>query len=381
MNIANVSIDERGFTITWDDQSFAKIPFIWLRDNDPDELHPDTRERVFDLTSVPLNIYPHSFTINAAGLVVDWPEKTQPSVYSADWLHRHQPGRARYDPSIVERTLWDRETLTSFFRCDASQCAQRPAVLQDALLTLKRFGILIIGALDNSPNASQAFGDLIGFRRQTNFGDMFEVISKPQPNNLAYTSMALPLHTDLPNQEIIPGYQLLHCYRNSTTGGESLFADGFRVCEDLRKEAPEDFDLLKRVRVPWRFHDQSNDIRQHRPIISQCADGKLDYFVFNAHIADLPDMDADSLYDFYSAYQGLMKRLRRPQYTIRHALVPGEMVIFDNSRVLHGRTAFDPESGERHLCGYYLERNEVDSRIRVLTQDMMANDPAGNNVE
>ncbi len=45
------------------------------------------------------------------------------------------------------------------------------------------------------------------------------------------------------------------------------------------------------------------------------------------------------------------------------------MVIFDNSRVMHGRAAFDANSGERHLRGYYIERNEVDSRIRVLARN------------
>lgn len=126
------------------------------------------------------------------------------------------------------------------------------------------------------------------------------------------------------------------------------------------------FDLTA---VPWRFHDDNNDIRRRRPLITEANAGELDYFVFNAHIADLPDMDARSLYAFYPAYQRLMARLRRPVYAIEHALLPGEMVIFDNTRVLHGRMAFDAGSGERHLCGYYLERNEVDSRLRVLARD------------
>ena len=49
MNIADVTRGERCFTVTWDAQSEAKSPFIWLRDNDPDDLHPDTCERVSDL--------------------------------------------------------------------------------------------------------------------------------------------------------------------------------------------------------------------------------------------------------------------------------------------------------------------------------------------
>ena len=370
MNIANVDPGERGFTIAWDDHSVAEFPYIWLRDNAPDEFHPDTRERVFDLTTVDLDIEPETFAVEPGTLSINWPQKNRASVYAADWLYRHQPGKRRYDPASVRRTLWDRNTLDAIPRRDASLCTAEPGVLHDALLTLKRFGILIIDGLDDSPDASRAFGDLIGLRRRTNFGDMFEVISRPEPNNLAYTSLALPLHTDLPNQEIIPGYQLLHCYRNSAEGGQSLFADGFRICEDLRRDAADDFALLKTIEIPWRFHDDSHDIRRHRPIICEHTDGSPDYFVFNAHIADLPDMDAGTLYSFYPAYQRLMKRIRQPQYALQHALVPGEMMIFDNSRVLHGRTAFDPNSGERHLRGYYLERNEIDSRIRVLARNV-----------
>ena len=100
-------------------------------------------------------------------------------------------------------------------------------------------------------------------------------------------------------------------------------------------------------------------------MISERDDGSLDYFVFNAHIADFPDMDADLLYDFYAAYQRLMQRVRLPEYSRELVLQPGEMVMFDNTRILHGRAAFNPNSGTRHLCGYYLERNEIDSRIRV----------------
>jgi gamma-butyrobetaine dioxygenase len=63
-----------------------------------------------------------------------------------------------------------------------------------------------------------------------------------------------------------------------------------------------------------------------------------------------------------------MIRMRDPRYVIRYSLSPGEMVAFDNRRVLHGRTAFDATSGDRHLRGYYIEQNEIDSRIRVLSR-------------
>ncbi|MEL7184977.1 MAG: TauD/TfdA family dioxygenase [Pseudomonadota bacterium] len=369
MNIVSVARGERGFTVTFDDQSDIEYPFIWLRDNDPDNFHPDTRERVFDLTTIELDIEPSDYGSTAGTLSVHWPDKTSASAYAADWLLRHRPGVRRGDPSVVAQSLWDAAAMAEVPRVDSRACSSDPAALLSALQTLKRFGIVLFHDLDDSLDGARQFAEAVGFPRQTNFGVMFEVISMPDPNNLAYTSLALPLHTDLPNQELIPGYQFLHAYRNSATGGESVFADGFRVCSDFAKEFPEEFELLCRVPVPFRFHDDNNDIRQHRPVILQRPDGTFDYLVFNAHIADLPDMDSELLYDFYRAYKALMHRIRDPQYAIRYRLRPGEMVAFDNSRVLHGRDAFDPDSGERHYRGYYLERNEVDSRIRVLSRN------------
>ncbi len=369
MKIADVSHDERSFTVTWDDRSSAEYPFVWLRDNDPDSFHPDAGERTFDLTTIDMGIRPELFSCKPDALIVNWPAADSPSVYGADWLHGHRPGRRRQDPALVGRISWDRESLPQIPRVPMADCESDPAALREALLVLKRTGLLILEGLDDAPDASLAFGDVVGFRRRTNFGDTFKVVSKPEPNNLAYTALALPLHTDLPNQELIPGYQVLHCYRNTTTGGESLFADGLRIYEDLRSDAPDDFELLRSTPIPWRFRDTHNDIRSRRPVIVERDSGELDYFVFNAAIADLPDMPAADLHAFYPAYQRLMQRIRRPNYALGHSLAPGEMVIFDNTRVLHGRTAFDAQSGERQLYGYYLERNEIDSRIRVLHRE------------
>ena len=44
----------------------------------------------------------------------------------------------------------------------------------------------------------------------------------------------------------------------------------------------------------------------------------------------------------------------------------GEMACFDNRRMLHGRSAFDPSSGRRWLRGCYSEREELESRLRML---------------
>ncbi len=58
--------------------------------------------------------------------------------------------------------------------------------------------------------------------------------------------------------------------------------------------------------------------------------------------------------------------IRDPALECRYRLGPGELLIFDNRHVLHGRAAFDPRTGGRHLQGCYLDKDQLLSRIRVL---------------
>ena len=368
VKIASFEATARSLVVTWDDQADSEFPFIWLRDNDVAELHPTTRERIFDLTTVPIDIQPLESRLEDRRLIVQWPDRDTPSIYQADWLHRHRPGFMRVDPSMVEQSLWDAAAIPRIPRFDAAACRSEPATLLEALREVKSMGIVIFDKLSDDASAGENFADLIGFKRETNFGVMFDVISKPDPNNLAYTSDALPLHIDLTNQELVPGYQFLHCVVNDAMGGQSVFADGYKICADLQSADPESFERLKKIEIPCRFHDAICDIRYRRPVISQDANGDFSQLVFNAHIADVPDMPADELCEFYEAYQQLMRLAREPEYAINHQLKAGEMVMFDNRRVMHGRAAFDTAAGTRHLRGFYIDRNEVDSRIRVLSR-------------
>lgn len=368
MKIVSAEKNNRSFRIHWQDGSSSEFPHIWLRDNDPNELHPQTQERTFDLTSVELSINPASYDLNQETLIVSWPGKTEPSVYQSSWLYQHRPGQQREDPAQITRTSWSSQTLPKLPRANAQHCHDSPSALKQALIDLKTYGIVIVDNLDNAPEAGERFGDLIGFKRETNFGVTFEVINMPNPNNLAYTALSLPQHTDLSNQELVPGIQFLHCYKNTADGGQSTFTDALKVVQDLETEMPDAYRVLCNTQVPWRFHDHSCDIRYRRPVINFDNEGKFKLLCLNPHLADVPDMSANQLYEFYAAYQEIMRRTRDDKYMVRYALKTGEMAVFDNQRLMHGRTQFDPNSGERHLRGYYIEHNELNSRIRMLSE-------------
>ena len=206
----------------------------------------------------------------------------------------------------------------------------------------------------------------IGFLRETNFGQTFEVVNKADPNNLAYTALALALHTDLTNQETPPGYQFLHCITNDAQGGGSVFADGFAMAQVLRDSDPQAFDVLAGTRVPCRFFDRECDIRIHKPVITLDHAGAIQEIRFNAHLVDLIDLPLETVDAWYRAYRAFMRLTRDPAFRLSFRMAAGEMTAFDNRRILHGREAFNPATGNRHLHGCYVDRVEFDSRMRML---------------
>jgi len=373
MLTASLRCDNRAVTIGLSDGTKTTFPAIFLRDNCATGFHPQTLERQFDLTSVPIDIEIAGISVDSETLVVSWKGEDLVSRFPASWLAANRPGQRFEDPAAVPPAIW-RSNLTKndLPRAAAADLLGSDNILLEFLVEAKRTGLAIVDGMADDVDAGMTVARRIGFLRETNFGVTFEVMSKPDPNNLAYTSHALPLHTDLPNQELAPGFQFLHCLANEAEGGGSTFADGFAIAEDLKAKDPQAFDLLAQTAIPFRFQDGEYDIRKHHTVIQLDHDGEVSEVRFNAHIASVFDMPADQMDAYYKAYRTIMAMTRDPAYVMTTRLNGGEMVIFDNRRALHGRAAFDPSTGFRHLRGCYVDRGEFDSRIRVLARGIEA---------
>jgi gamma-butyrobetaine dioxygenase len=367
MSIHSVEALPHALSVRWADQTVSRYPYLFLRDNCPSAFHPQTQERVFDLLSVGADIAPRSARLDDGSVIIDWTGSAgHRSVFSAEWLNAHRPGRRASDPADIASASWDSSFLGSLPRFGASAIAGGSAHMLDWLKQTKRFGLSLVTGIGDSEESGVALGKMVGFLRRTNFGETFRVETKPDPNNLAYTSQALALHTDLPNQELPPGFQFLHCVRNDAEGGGSVFADSFRIAESIRSSDPEAFRLLSQIPIPYRFHDKAYDIRVHRPLIGLDERGALFDVRYSAHLMDAFDMEAGIMADYYRAFRLFMLGTRDPANIIAFKLNAGEMVVFDNRRVLHGRQAFNPAAGHRLLRGFYVDRGEYDSRIRML---------------
>ena len=366
MTVTNLMICTDTLVVTWTDGTTTRFPTIWLRDNCLSGLHPDTHERLLDLLTVDDTPVLISAQLEGDTTVLEYADGHN-SRMPTSLIVAHRPGKPAVDAGHVSPQLWHSDqSPVNIVRYKAVCILLDDFALKSWMQDTAAFGLTIIDNLDDRTNAGVEIARRIGFLRTTNFGATFEVINKPDPNNLAYTSVALPLHTDLPNQEMPPGYQFLHCLANEATGGGSLFADGFAMAEDLRAEDPEAFHLLCTVAIPFRFHDDSTDIRVHRPVITLGSQGDIIEIRYNAHLAGIFDMPAEIMPTYYRAYRAYMSKTRNSKYHLALKLKAGEMVVFDNRRILHGRDSFDPSTGFRHLHGCYVDRGEFFSRLRLL---------------
>jgi gamma-butyrobetaine dioxygenase len=77
-------------------------------------------------------------------------------------------------------------------------------------------------------------------------------------------------------------------------------------------------------------------------------------------------MRPDEIDSSYYSIQRLDEIANSAKFQIRYDLKPGDLVAFDNRRIMHGRESFNSEEGTRQLHGTYLDADEVYSRMRVL---------------
>lgn len=209
--------------------------------------------------------------------------------------------------------------------------------------------------------AVKAFGTL----RETNYGRLFDVKTKATVANLADTALALAPHTDNPYRLSPPEIQILHCLTQAGQGGQSLLVDGLAVVETLKAESPADYDLLSRIPVRFAWTDEDTFLEAEAPVIS------AERIRYNPRSFQSVCVDDAAVRDTWlAAFERFGARLQAPAAAVAFDMQPGDMVMMDNRRVLHGRTAFDATGDiARHLQGGYADMDGVYSTLRRLTED------------
>ena len=369
--IKKIEKKKTNLNIEWSDGEKSNFNYFWLRDNCPTAHDKDSNHRMFNILETSKDLIAEESKVNEEGkLVVKWSEGNHTSYYDQKWLRENCYTLKNKQKFISPYQLWNSslEKNLKSITLDHNEILNSKEGLLKWLKLLHYKGIAIV---KNAPiEKESAFPVLnrISHTRQTFFDTPFEVINIPKPNNSAYTAHALRNHMDLPWFENPPGYQFLHCLVNSAEGGNSSAVDGFAVADYLKKNEKEIFETL--VNIPLKFRDKDytqETIRNfHATAISLTKDGDYNDIRFSVATMDTLDCHPDIMDKVYKAHHKFGNLLHDDKFQINFRLEPGDIFSFNNRRVLHGRTAFNPNSGHRHLQGYYMDRDEILGRLNFL---------------
>lgn len=194
--------------------------------------------------------------------------------------------------------------------------APMPEALFDMVGKFLRYGFVI---LHDVPCVSQSLfsvAETFGFVRDTNFGRHFDVRSKPDANDLAYSSLFLDPHVDNPYREPSPGIQLLHCLINETTGGLSTLVDGMACAAALKERNPEAYRVLSSTPVRFQFDDIDTQHIAWQPPLKLDEGGRFQAIHVSPRLDFVPLMAPNELDAFYAARRTLDGMLKAAEFEI-----------------------------------------------------------------
>ncbi|MDF1749667.1 MAG: TauD/TfdA family dioxygenase [Alphaproteobacteria bacterium] len=339
----------------------------WLRElsDAPDQMDPNSQQRFYDPTLLPLDLaiveaqpdaegitllfsdghrhyYPYQRLMIEASLQADPDDVPQPMPWTIDTL---TPPTLQWDQ---RKDSWARHNvLEGFFKFGFALLRNTPSV-EDSLLDI-----------------AQVFGPI----RETNWGRLFNVRTEAVATDLAYTGLALTAHTDNPYRRSVPGIQFLHCLANNATGGESTIVDGLSICNALKAEAPDEYDILTKLPVSFRYLSSDVNDRETAPMIRLDHNGNLRQLRLSTRLDFPPAVAPEILKKFYTARRHLARLAAEPRFVFSFKLQEGDCLMMDNHRTLHGRTAF-AEDGFRFLQGSYIDHDGPESQYRTLNRQL-----------
>lgn len=352
--------------VRWADGTTFDAYSLWLAENaEGYGLEPLTRESMLEPRDLPSPSDLGAATIDGDGaLVLDWSDGRSVRVHPG-WLRHVADGAHLPASPLPVHTLWTAADFAEPPQIDGSRIIDDDAVLERWLELLVRYGLC---RLTNTPTELDFVERLIGRIgpiRDTNFGPVWSVQLKPDPDSTAYTGLDLGQHTDLPTREVPPGFQFLHCIENTVVGGWSRMSDGWAVAEAIRTEHPDAYEAL--TTLDWVFMNRAQDA-EHRwigPIFDH--GGRHQPLTLRAFypVRTAPHMAREDVPRAYEALRLFASVARDTRYQVAYPFRPGDLVGFDNRRVLHGRDGFESD-GARHLRGCYTDHDDLHSRLRVL---------------
>ena len=357
--------------IDWQDGKQSRLFTHWLRDHCqmPTSRNLNNGQRLFSVVDIPEETYiEKAYKDDKGNVCVLFQPENHLSVFTQNWLSKNCYDLNLHfdDRSERQKKLWQKDTFEAGlpFVDFESMCNDESSKL-DMLRLIRDVGFVVLENVPTKEGQVLKVISELGYTRETNYGTFFEVRTEVNPNNLAYTNMGLGSHTDNPYRDPLPTVQLLHCLESSTEGGDSVLVDGFKAANVLRQESKEDFDILTSTWINFRFSDAKTDLRSRVPMIELNDNNEIVKVRYNNRSIDTIKLPTNKIRHFYKAYRHWSEIIERDDLKIIFKLSEGDLMLLDNTRIMHARTAFS-KKGRRHLQGAYTDLDGLYSLLNLM---------------
>ena len=344
--------------------SRKEIHPFWLREraNGDSFVDKGTQQRLFDPTKLQENIQIDNLNLSNDYLEISFNDGVYTKLAIENILREFSNIN---DVKHIKKIKWD-SSLKNLNNFEYKDDFFEKEEMLKALIIFYEYGFVMFKKVPTKNNFIIKFANSIGSIRRTNFGEYFNVKSKPNPNDLAYTSLPLAPHTDNPYRNPVPCIQILHCIENEVSGGLSTLVDGFTVTEQLKKNFPEYYKILTEIKVRFQFIDQSVVLENWAEMIQLDEFGDFKQVRFSPRLDFVPLIDKEKLELYYLARKKISELYNSDDYRIEFKLQPGDLLMMDNYRLLHGRTNYDANEGTRFLQGCYIDYDSTEGKLKHL---------------
>ncbi|KAH3278319.1 hypothetical protein KXW55_002270 [Aspergillus fumigatus] len=294
-------------------------------------------------------LYPYSWLNSHANLTVE--RKTFSAPFKFREFSSYNPDQDSYPEVEYSEVMSDDAALLRWFD------------------EIYKWGFCFVKGVPVNPESTKALLERIAFIRHTHYGGFWDFTSDLTFKDTAYTTEFLGAHTDNTYFTDPARLQLLHLLSHTDGhGGASLLVDGFKAAAIMRQENPKHCGVLAATKQP--YHSSGNEDVCIQPV-EQAPVFKIHPELNRLYQIRWNNYDRAAKRNWglkeqnrwYNAARHFNNIIQRPNVEIWTQLQPGTALIFDNWRMLHGRSEF---TGKRRMCGGYINNDDFISRYRLL---------------
>lgn len=360
--IKNIKILPDKINILFSNNKEDNFLNIWLRDHARDEDswdHRSNQRKIYTAKLDPkLHIKKAILKDNGKSVDILWSDLKKPINYTSNFFLENSNKSQKINKNIQ---IWDKKDIGEEIYTDFQNTITNDG-FKEFLEKLYKFGFVVIQNCKTEMSSVEKIANKIGYVRESIFGGLWSFESNNDMADSAYTQDELRPHTDSTYSNDAPGLQLLLCCHYEATGGESIMVDGFKIAEKIYKENRDLYTLLSEIEVTGQYIGDGVFLEAKRPIFKLNSNKELVQVSFNNYDRAAFRMDDEKTLKFYDAIREFDLIANNREYQWRHILKPGELLIFNNWRILHGRGSF---KGDRKMSGCYINKEDFDSSCRM----------------